>query len=114
MSKREIDHEYTENIVCPYCGYEDEDSFEQYVDEDEKLISCDSCNKKFYATRNIEVTYSTDFAKYATCSVCGNKKVVVENCSAYGTKVKQVGVDCCMHKEKERLFKEFIERRDNK
>lgn len=47
----------TEEIVCPYCGYEHQDSWE--MEDDDGDIDCDECGKTFYFTRNVEVTYST-------------------------------------------------------
>lgn len=32
--EREIDHEYTDEVVCPFCGYEESDSWEYKGDED--------------------------------------------------------------------------------
>lgn len=51
--------EYTDrvdNIVCPHCGEEDFDSWEQVRDEDS--LDCD-CGGQFQYTRNTEVTYTT-------------------------------------------------------
>ncbi len=53
----EIEHEYTDEIVCPYCGNEYSDSWE-YEEEGSK-IECDSCNRKFNYTRNTSVSYTT-------------------------------------------------------
>lgn len=50
-------HNNEKNITCPYCGWEDNDSWE--FDEDEGVVTCGSCEKEFNVTRNIEVTYST-------------------------------------------------------
>lgn len=52
----EIDHKYTEEIVCPYCGRVFTDSWE-CADEDINL-DC-ACGKKFEMQRNLVVTYST-------------------------------------------------------
>jgi hypothetical protein len=51
-----IDHEYTKEIVCPYCGAEFLDSWE-YGDHD--FPECD-CGKKFISKRDIDVTYITE------------------------------------------------------
>ena len=57
---KEIDHSYTREIVCPYCGYEYIDSWEINQDstfwEEEE---CPECDKVFEVERNIEVTYVT-------------------------------------------------------
>ena len=52
-----IEHEYTDNIVCPYCGYEDKDSWERPDDSD--IISCNNCDKTFSYTRWVDVSYCT-------------------------------------------------------
>ena len=62
----EIDHECTDNIVCPYCGHEDGDSWE--VDfgpwlEGEELCDCGACEKVFRARRDVTVYYSTEKTK---------------------------------------------------
>ena len=54
--------ERTENIVCPYCGYEDRDSWE--VDfgpgfDGDTTVVCGSCEQEFYASRMVDVCYTT-------------------------------------------------------
>lgn len=51
------DTENTKNIICPYCGYEDEDSFE--LQRDSWNTECISCWKKLFYERYIDVTYTT-------------------------------------------------------
>lgn len=46
---------YTSNIKCPYCGYEDEDSFEN-PDEDERCV-CGMCGSVFSYQRIVTVEY---------------------------------------------------------
>lgn len=53
-----IDHESTDEIVCPYCGNVDGDSWEYSRNEGE--LECHECNKKFSYSRHTEVTYSTN------------------------------------------------------
>jgi DNA-directed RNA polymerase subunit RPC12/RpoP len=55
--KEEIDHNYTEEIVCPYCGCEFGDSWENSEDSGEE--ECYECGKEFEYYRHIEVTYCT-------------------------------------------------------
>jgi hypothetical protein len=53
----EINHEYTEEIVCPWCGYEFSDSWEwSDYDDNEK---CPKCNKSFSYERIVSCEYST-------------------------------------------------------
>ena len=79
MEYCDIDHEYTDNLICPYCGNEDRDSWEQPEGEELGLIECGECYKKFYGTRHIEVTYSTEKAVYGTCKHCNEPMVVIED-----------------------------------
>lgn len=57
MEDKEIDHEYTNEVVCPYCGYEHNDSYEYSEFDDE--FECNGCSEIFIMERNIEITYST-------------------------------------------------------
>jgi hypothetical protein len=52
-----VDHEMTDEIVCPHCGfiYDGSDLF----DEDTDIITCESCQKLFGYEREIEVAYTT-------------------------------------------------------
>jgi hypothetical protein len=52
--KKEIDHEYTDEVVCPYCGHEHSDSWEY---GDGGIVDCDGCEKKFFFERDVVVTY---------------------------------------------------------
>ena len=54
---KEIDHNYTDEIVCPYCGHEFGDSWE--IDADSGEEECYECGKKFEFYRHIEVSYCT-------------------------------------------------------
>lgn len=47
----------TDFMVCPWCGYEDRDSFE--FDNDSATIDCNSCDKPFFYERIVDVSYST-------------------------------------------------------
>jgi hypothetical protein len=53
----ELDHCHTDGIVCPHCGYNEEDDLFEYPDADEKI--CNHCEKSFSFERDIQVTYST-------------------------------------------------------
>lgn len=52
----EINHENTDEVVCPYCGQESSDSWEL---DDDGVTECYGCDKKFNYTKNISVDYST-------------------------------------------------------
>ena len=55
MSK-EINHEFTDEIVCPYCGQTFGDSWEL---PDSGREECAVCYKEFTFDRNVTVDYST-------------------------------------------------------
>ena len=52
-----IQHKYVSNITCPYCGYEDQDSWETTDDCGE--CECSLCEKKFYFSRDVTIEYTT-------------------------------------------------------
>ena len=52
-----MEHNYESNITCPYCGWEDNDSWE--FDQEDGTVECGGCEKEFNVSRNVEVTYST-------------------------------------------------------
>ncbi len=51
-----MEHEHTSEITCPYCGWEDEDS---WALEESGEVTCGECEKKFNVDREVEITYST-------------------------------------------------------
>lgn len=53
---KEINHTYTNEIVCPHCGYEYQDSWEM-SDNDEE--DCQECGEKFIFSREVDVHYNT-------------------------------------------------------
>lgn len=53
-----IDHEYTDEIVCPYCGSEHTDSWE--YEPDMNVIDCWECGREFQYERHISIMYSTE------------------------------------------------------
>jgi len=56
----EIDHEFTDAIVCPWCGCEDHDSWEYHFDGDDQAeVDCRKCREKFTAERHDRVYYTT-------------------------------------------------------
>lgn len=105
--RKEIDHEYTDEIVCPFCGNEFSDSFEYGEGEDIGLIECGECEKEFYATRNISVSYSTKKATYGTCKMCKSKKVVLEDYNSNIGRYSDLCLKCGTIKQEE-LRKEYL------
>lgn len=57
----EIDHKNTHEIFCPWCGIVQVEYWRQFgVFEDELSdCECQHCGKKFTATRDVTVAYST-------------------------------------------------------
>ncbi|GGN64422.1 hypothetical protein [Oceanobacillus indicireducens] len=53
----EEEPEWTDEITCPWCGYELGDSWELADSDDE--CECNNCDKIFSYERHIEVTYSS-------------------------------------------------------
>lgn len=107
----EIDCNYTDEIRCPWCGNIEGDSFEYSPnDEDLGLIECCECGKEFYGTRNIEVTYSSEKAKYGTCVDCGKENIVLHNEHAYpAPKYLDLCKECAKKEEKEQWKKYYKE-----
>lgn len=55
---REPDTQYKQLITCPWCGYENKDSWE--ADHDfESEAECGRCEKEFTYLADISVTWST-------------------------------------------------------
>lgn len=53
--------EYTDNVICPYCGYEEKDSWE-LADESEDH-ECEQCGAIFGYTRDITDEYNSSPVK---------------------------------------------------
>jgi hypothetical protein len=70
-------------------------------------MECDDCEKSFYATRNISITYSTEKARYGTCAGCGQNDVPIENHSASYGSYKDLCVPCG-YKRQEQLVAEYM------
>ena len=62
-SEEPENQEYTQQITCPYCGYEDETSFESDDEEDEEECPC--CGSIFSYQRNVTVEYCSQPVKKA-------------------------------------------------
>jgi len=55
-----IDHKYTDNIICPWCGHKDRDSWES---DDNGEEECGDCGKEFTYERIVTVEYCTSKKK---------------------------------------------------
>lgn len=55
IAEFEGDTDYTQEVVCPWCGYEHSDSWEMTMGKRE----CNDCGREFEAKQDCTVTYST-------------------------------------------------------
>ncbi len=63
-----MDTDHTVNMICPYCGHEDRDSWEVNPGEleyDDYEVECDHCGKAFIVSKRCSITYTTKKMKYA-------------------------------------------------
>jgi len=54
----EIDHDYTEEITCPHCGYAMSDSWE--MDSDGGTHDCGECGGEFRYSQDVTIRWSTE------------------------------------------------------
>jgi len=59
MGNTEItfEHTHTDNIICPYCDWEDTDSWE--FGTEDGTHTCGNCEEEFRVSPCVSVTYST-------------------------------------------------------
>jgi DNA-directed RNA polymerase subunit RPC12/RpoP len=55
-----IDHQFTDEIVCPYCGYKFRCSSDIVSDGTSGTARCEECDKDFEWDANWTVTYTTE------------------------------------------------------
>lgn len=55
--------EFEQNIICPYCGHVDRDSFER---SDEDTVECQVCGGTIHYERIVTVEYTTEPVKPPT------------------------------------------------
>lgn len=56
--------EYEHNLKCPYCGYEDNDSWELYDNDDD--FECGRCGALMQYERIVTIEYSAKIVKKPT------------------------------------------------
>lgn len=56
---KDINHFCTEEIVCPYCGHEFDNSCEYSRESSSGIENCEQCNKEFRWYAEYEVSYTT-------------------------------------------------------
>lgn len=57
--ENKFDTESTSVVTCPWCGYEDLNSWEIDDSYDNTIQECGRCSKEFRLWVDIDVTYST-------------------------------------------------------
>jgi hypothetical protein len=100
-NNKTIDCEYTDDLVCPYCGAEIGDAWDIGDGKEGDLgkIECDECNKKFTASRHVHFSYSSEKApclngedEHQWDKVCGAPKEYFEGmfrCTVCGKEKKE-------------------------
>lgn len=60
MDDERLDLWHNDEAKCPYCGFEDYDSWELGIDEDvEETTECPNCGEEYGVMRNVDITYTT-------------------------------------------------------
>lgn len=57
--KEKIDYKNTDEIVCPYCGWKNECSWEVRFDAGTIKLTCEECNREFKCEAEDSRTYSS-------------------------------------------------------
>lgn len=57
FQKSEKSTKYTDNLTCPHCGNEENDSWEVEPDSGER--ECGNCNREYFYERQMTVEYIT-------------------------------------------------------
>lgn len=56
----EIETDYKKNITCPYCGWEDKDSWESWLNDGDQIeFICGACDHSFLVRCDIDITYTS-------------------------------------------------------
>lgn len=57
----DINHEFTRNVTCPWCGHQDSDSWERHMnDGDCEEEECGKCGMPFVVSCIVTVEFSTE------------------------------------------------------
>lgn len=52
--------EYTSEPVCPHCGYQMRDAWEDVEGEDWNNVECGRCEKEYRVIRHVSVSFTTE------------------------------------------------------
>jgi transcription elongation factor Elf1 len=56
-----LDTEYTREPICPHCGYQMRDAWEDVDGQDEwQTVECGRCEKDYRVIRHVAVSFSTE------------------------------------------------------
>lgn len=56
----EFDCDFRDNIVCPYCGYTNTDSWEiNFGSNEDTETDCGMCSTTFRVSRHVDISYSS-------------------------------------------------------
>lgn len=58
MNNKEIDCELSDHIICPWCGYEDQDSDYEFH-QGTSRIWCANCEREITVFENVSITYTS-------------------------------------------------------
>lgn len=73
----EPDTKYTNNAICPYCGYENKDSWELF--KNSGTATCCNCDRAYRYSRDVITTYCTSKIECSNLSdIRGFKEVTKE------------------------------------
>lgn len=54
----DIDTQFTRYATCPYCGYENRDSWELHFNGEEDIeTTCFKCEKDYLVSQIVDITY---------------------------------------------------------
>lgn len=59
VSESALNCSFTEDMVCPFCGFRDEYSWECDIDESGEEVDCPCCGRTFIASAEKEIKYTT-------------------------------------------------------
>jgi transcription elongation factor Elf1 len=75
-AEKEIDCNGTDEMVCPYCGHEQSESYEYLGDnKTQGTADCGECGKRMKWTAEYSVTYSTEQCKCLNGTPCEFKRI---------------------------------------
>jgi transcription elongation factor Elf1 len=62
-----------DSIECPYCGCDNEITYDDHDGNDEFDMECKNCNEEFEVTTTWYPTYDSSKIEYKKCIDCGEE-----------------------------------------